>query len=175
LYRYTPAGAPASGNPLGPSAVFALGLRNPFGLAVDPVSGLPFVTENGPDGHDEINRVDRGANLGWPEIRGISRGGRLDDDAPGRYRDPLLEYRKTVVPTGIAFSPDGELYFGTYGEGTIHRVRLDRTRTRVVSDSVFVDAGAPVVAVAWGPDGLYFSTPDDVRLVSVDKPPVTRQ
>jgi glucose/arabinose dehydrogenase len=175
LYRYTAAGAPAPGNPFGRSAVFALGLRNPFGLAVDPVSGRPFVTENGPDGHDEINRVDRGANLGWPEIRGISRGDRLDDDAPGPYRDPLLEYRKTVVPTGIAFSPDGDLYFGTYGEGAIHRVHLDRARTRVVSDTVFVDVGAPVVAVAWGPDGLYFSTPADVRFVLLDETPVTRQ
>jgi sugar lactone lactonase YvrE len=95
----------------------------------------------------------------------VSRGDRLSDGAPGRYRDPLLEYRKTVVPTGIAFSPDGDLYFGTYGEGTIHRVRLDSGRTRVVSDTVFLDVGKPVVAVAWGPDGLHFSTPDDVRVV----------
>jgi glucose/arabinose dehydrogenase len=165
LYRYTTHGQPAPGNPFGGSPVFALGLRNPFGVAVDPVSGVPFVTENGPDGHDEVNRVDRGANLGWPHIRGVSRADRLPRGAAGRYADPLLDFRRTVVPTGIAFAPDGDLYFATYGEGTIHRVRLDAGRTRVVSDTVLLDAGGPVIALAWGPDGLYFSTPGQVRLI----------
>ena len=163
VYRFTADGEPAGENPFGRSAVFALGLRNPFGLALDPRSGAVFVTENGPDGHDEVNRVDRGANLGWPDIKGVDRVGSLRGDARGRYADPLLDFRRTVVPTGITFSPDGDLYFATYAEGAIHRVRLDETRRRVESDTVVLDAGAPVVAMAWGPDGLYYSTGDEVR------------
>ena len=169
VYRLTVDGKAAPGNPFGPSPVFALGLRNPFGLAVDPISGAPFVTENGPDGHDEVNRVDRGANLGWPDIKGVDRRDALRDDAPGRYADPLLDFRRTVVPTGIAFAPNGDLYFATYAEGTIHRVRLDEARRRVVSDTVVLDVGAPVVALAWGPDGLYFSTGDEVRVLDVSE------
>ena len=165
VHRFTVGGRPAPRNPFGASSVFALGLRNPFGLAVDPISGAAFVTENGPDGHDEVNRVDRGANLGWPDVKGVDRTGERRDDAVGRYVDPLLDFRRTVVPTGIAFAPNGDLYFGTYAEGAIHRVRLDSTRRRVLSDTVVLDVGAPVIALAWGPEGLYFSTDDEIRVL----------
>jgi glucose/arabinose dehydrogenase len=167
LYRFTTAGRAAPGNPFGASPVFALGLRNPFGLAVDPLSGAAFVTENGPDGHDEVNRVDRGANLGWPDVKGVDRRGSLRDDAVGRYVDPLLDFRRTVVPTGIAFAPNGDLYFATYAEGAIHRVKLDVARRRVVSDTVVLDVGAPVVGLMLGPEGIYFSTGDEVRVLAV--------
>jgi glucose/arabinose dehydrogenase len=35
----------------------AYGIRNSFGLGVDPVSGNLWDTENGEDSHDEINMV----------------------------------------------------------------------------------------------------------------------
>ena len=162
IYRLTAEGRPAPGAPFGRSPALAIGLRNPFAIAVDPVSGAIFATENGPTGHDELNRVDPGMNYGWPLVAGLASG----RSVPPSYRDPLIDYPRTVVPTGIAFSPAGELFFGTYAEGTIHRVRLDAARQRVVSDEVLHDAEEPVVAVAWGPDGLYFSTPDAVRVIT---------
>lgn len=163
LYRYTPEGRPAPGGPFGDSPAIAIGLRNPFGLAVDPVSGAAFVTENGPSGNDELNRVDPGMNYGWPIVAGLASGDRV----PERYVDPLVDYPRTIVPTGIAFSPSGDLFFGAYGEGTIHQVTLDRERRRVVSDSVLLDAGEPVIALAWGPGGLHFSTPESVRVLAI--------
>ena len=163
LYRYTPEGSPAPGGPFAGSPAIAIGLRNPFGLAVDPVSGAAFVTENGPSGHDELNRVDPGMNYGWPIVAGFASGERV----PDRYVDPLVDYPRTIVPTGIAFSPSGDLFFGAYAEGTIHQVQLDRDRRRVVSDSVLLDADEPVVALAWGPGGLHFSTPESVRVLAI--------
>ena len=164
VYRYTLDGRPAPDGPYGGgSPALAIGLRNPFGLAVDPVSGAAFVTENGPTGHDELNRVDPGMNYGWPAIAGLASDG---SRRPARYQDPLIDYPRTVVPTGIAFSPAGELFFGTYGEGTIHRVRLDASRRRVAADEVVLDAGEPVVGLTWGPEGLYFSTPEAVRVIT---------
>src|SRR5260370_10731005 len=50
--------------------VFAYGVRNSFGLAVDPLSGTLWDEENGSDSFDEINRVDAGANNGWVQIMG---------------------------------------------------------------------------------------------------------
>ena len=36
--------------------LFAMGIRNSFGLAVDSVTGYLWDTENGADNYDEINR-----------------------------------------------------------------------------------------------------------------------
>jgi glucose/arabinose dehydrogenase len=50
--------------------VFAYGIRNSFGMAVDPVSGGLWAQENGEDAFDEINRVEPGMNSGWIQIAG---------------------------------------------------------------------------------------------------------
>ena len=55
--------------------LFATGIRNSFGLGVDPVTGYLWDTENGPSYFDEINLVRQGFNSGWaltmgPDDRG---------------------------------------------------------------------------------------------------------
>ena len=53
---------------------YAYGLRNSFGLAIDPVTGNLWDTENGVKEYDEINLVKPGFNSGWTKILGpISR------------------------------------------------------------------------------------------------------
>ena len=178
VYRVSAAGEPLEDNPFGPdSMTYALGLRNPYGLAIDPVSGDPFVTENGPSSNDEVNHVLPGSNHGWPDIQGaIDDVGAADSRLEGRYRNPLLDYPDTIVPTGIAFADPqtarpryaGDLFFGAYGERSIHRVRLDDAR-RVVSDDLFLQETDPVIAVAWGPRGLYYSTPSAIKVVPLAK------
>jgi glucose/arabinose dehydrogenase len=59
--------------------IYARGLRNPFGLAFQPDTGQLFATDNGRDDHDdrvpdELNRIVRGGNYGWPSCWG-ARGG----------------------------------------------------------------------------------------------------
>jgi glucose/arabinose dehydrogenase len=176
VYRYAAGGEVPRDNPFGDSPAYAIGLRNPFGIAVDPVSGDAFVTENGPDSHDEVNRIVPGGNYGWPLLNGP---GDPPNGLEGSYHDPLLDYPEIIVPTGIAFAPPdrarsryrGDLFFGTFGEGTIHRVRLDDGRERAISDDVMFEVGEPVIALAWGPRGLYYSTPEAVRVVPIAAPP----
>jgi glucose/arabinose dehydrogenase len=50
--------------------IFAYGVRNSFGLAVDPVSGLLWDQQNGDDTFDELNQVTAGSNLGWTQVMG---------------------------------------------------------------------------------------------------------
>jgi len=50
--------------------IFAYGVRNSFGLAVDPVSGDLWDEQNGDDSFDELNRVTAGSNLGWIQAMG---------------------------------------------------------------------------------------------------------
>jgi glucose/arabinose dehydrogenase len=59
---------------------FAYGIRNSFGLAVDPRSGGLWQQENGEDAFDELNRVLPGMNSGWIQVAGPS--GRV-----GQYRE----------------------------------------------------------------------------------------
>jgi hypothetical protein len=50
--------------------VFAYGIRNGFGIAVDPFSGHLWDAQNGDDSFSEVNRIEPGANLGWVQIMG---------------------------------------------------------------------------------------------------------
>jgi cytochrome c2 len=49
----------------GHATMFTLGHRNPQGLFVDQ-SGTIWSTEHGPQGGDELNKLERGKNYGWP-------------------------------------------------------------------------------------------------------------
>jgi len=49
---------------------YGIGVRNSFGLAIDPVTGNLWDTENGPARYDEINLVPKGFNSGWPVVMG---------------------------------------------------------------------------------------------------------
>lgn len=172
VYRYTPDGDVPPDNPFGDSPAYAIGYRNPFGLAIDPISGNPFVTENGPESHDEIDRIVAGGNGGWPITSGPADG--TDTSSlRGDYQDPIVDYEQIIVPTGITFADPanadaqvaGDLFFGAYGEQTIHRVTLNAARDRATNDRILLESSEPVIALAWGPKGLYYSTPGAVNLI----------
>nr|MBP7916985.1 PQQ-dependent sugar dehydrogenase [Arenimonas sp.] len=46
--------------------IYSLGHRNPQGAALHPLTGELWLSEHGPQGGDEINRVLPGRNYGWP-------------------------------------------------------------------------------------------------------------
>jgi glucose/arabinose dehydrogenase len=50
--------------------LFVYGIRNSFGMAVDPFSGHLWFQENGEDAFDELNRAAPGMNGGWIQIMG---------------------------------------------------------------------------------------------------------
>ena len=46
--------------------IWSYGHRNVQGLAVDSATGAVYETEHGPRGGDEVNRIEKGKNYGWP-------------------------------------------------------------------------------------------------------------
>ena len=93
--------------------VYAYGIRNSFGMAVDPRSGNLWEQENGDDSFSELNRVERGMNSGWVQIMGpVSRVAQFkaietdptapQPNAPGGYFG-LQQVR--WLPTNIADTP----------------------------------------------------------------------
>ena len=128
--------------PLAPlGRVFAYGIRNSFGLAIDPVTGDLWDTENGPDIMDEINRVLPGFNSGWARIMGPdSRSPGSQQDlwvAPGSfYSDPEFSWYVPIAPTALAFvesrrlgcGMEHDLLVGTVNCGGIFRFALNAAR-----------------------------------------------
>jgi quinoprotein glucose dehydrogenase len=117
VLRLAPDGSVPDDNPFGPGiAAYSIGHRNSFGICLDPETGDLWETENGPTSDDEVNLLRAGGNYGWPEQLGP--GG-----AERGFADPVLDYPTQIVPTGCAVW-DGDLYFGSYGDGSVRRLRL---------------------------------------------------
>lgn len=84
-------------NPIHDSYVYAMGFRNPQGMAWD-MAGSLYMTDMGPTKSDEINLVLPGRNYGWPE----------QECAGENYEDPVLCYDPAIEPGGILVY-DGDL------------------------------------------------------------------
>jgi aldose sugar dehydrogenase len=121
ILRINPDGSPAQGNPFlnvsrtddnysNLSKYYAYGIRNSFGLAIDPITGILWDTENGPDGFDEINIVRPGFNSGWALVMGpIERRNITSENdlvnflGSPSYADPVFSWGRAVGVTDIEF------------------------------------------------------------------------
>ncbi len=148
-------GSAPTDNPFPGSPIFALGFRNPWGLAFHPTSGLPYVTENGEEGYDEINRVFPGGNFGNPEA-----DGRVNDP---RFADPIWDSALArIAPTGAAFytgraMPEyyGDFFFCAYNTGDLTRMRFGGPDADRVAEHEVVAKDCRL-DVANGPDGALY-------------------
>jgi glucose/arabinose dehydrogenase len=123
---------------------YAYGVRNSFGMTLDPVTGALWDTENGPGDYDEVNRIAPGTNSGWnpimgPDARDPSGPGNLFDmpGAGSTYSDPEFSWFDTIAPTGIAFPQNSSLgpvyedaaLVGDGNLGQLYAFPLNGTRT----------------------------------------------
>jgi glucose/arabinose dehydrogenase len=108
ILRITPGGDPAPGNPFEGSPVWTYGHRNVQGLAFDQ-SGQLWASEFGQNTWDELNRIEKGGNYGWPVVEG--RAGQSG------YVDPVREWHTDVAsPSGIAIAGNAVFMAGLRGE-----------------------------------------------------------
>jgi aldose sugar dehydrogenase len=88
--------------------IYSYGIRNSFGMAVDPVSGALWEQENGDDSFSELNRVEPGMNSGWIQIMGpASRVAQFKEIETSPEFDGLQQIR--WPPTNIADTPEEAL------------------------------------------------------------------
>ena len=186
-------GSPAPNNPLqgdNPEDpinwYLAYGIRNSFGLGVDPVTGTLWDTENGEKSHDEINLVSPGFNSGWKLVMGpISDSGVAENDLVifpnSNYKDPILSFIDSFGITDIEFLSSDKLgaqYFnnalvGDLAYRNLYRFELNEDRTdfnldapglndRVVDNDeelnsiLFGQGFAGITDIKTGPDGLLY-------------------
>jgi glucose/arabinose dehydrogenase len=83
-------------------AIWARGLRNPFKFTFDPRTGRGFVNDVGEQTWEEINRLRRGRNYGWPAQEG-------PESAP-RFTPPIFAYRHGATGSTGCSITGGEFY-----------------------------------------------------------------
>jgi glucose/arabinose dehydrogenase len=141
-----------------PSAVYALGLRNPGGLAFQPRTGSCFVVDAGDQMQDEIDEVSAGANFGWPTALGPSGGGR-------GFADPAWSSGTSALAVaGAAFVSGSEwgawsdsLIVATLKEQDLRRFNVDDTH--VTERGILLDQKyGRLRAVTAAPDGSLLVT-----------------
>lgn len=84
--------------------IFSYGHRNPQGLAVDQTTGDLWLSEHGPRGGDEINRLVAGGNYGWPLVTyGREYSGAVITEINSRpgMIDPQWQWTPSIAPSGL--------------------------------------------------------------------------
>ncbi|HEX9856890.1 MAG TPA: PQQ-dependent sugar dehydrogenase, partial [Paracoccaceae bacterium] len=153
-------GQPVSPTPAGTlPGLYSLGHRNPQGAALD-AGGQLWVTEHGAEGGDELNRVERGRNYGWPVIAyGQHYGGGkigIGTANPG-MEQPVLYWDPSIAPSGLmihsgAMFPEwrGDFFTGSLKFNYI--ARLD-PEANYAEERIAAPQTGRVRDVREGPDG----------------------
>jgi glucose/arabinose dehydrogenase len=159
ILRVTDTGSTPPDNPRA-SPIYSLGHRNPQGIDWHPATGDLWGTEHGETGNDEINRIEAGANYGWPVIQG-------GETLPG-MQPPVLSFSPAVAPSGASFYTGStiaafrsDFFVATLRGGHLLRVRFDPADPRRVigTERLLEGRFGRLRDVITGPDGaLYFAT-----------------
>lgn len=149
ILRMTPEGGVPDDNPFPGSLVYSLGHRNPQGIAWDD-DGQLWAAEFGQNTWDEFNRIEAGANYGWPVVEG--QGG------VAGYVDPVLQWSTSEAsPSGLAYV-DGTFFLAALRGERIWAIDVDDAGA-VTATPWFTGEFGRIRDVAGAPDGtLWFLT-----------------
>jgi len=153
--------------------IWTLGHRNPLGMTFD-LDGQLWITEMGPRGGDELNRIVRGANYGYPLVsNGQHYDGRdiPDHDTNLGFEEPVLWWTPVISPAHlIAYSGDafpewhGDLLAAGLSSRAIIRIRISGDDATEVER---YPMGAPIRSIVQGPQGDLWVLEDESRLLKL--------
>ena len=176
-----------------PSEVYAVGIRNTFGLDIDPVTGILWDTENGHRDFDEVNLVQKKFNSGWNKIQGPIKDNQETPIINGyEYSDPEFSWERPVAVTSIHFiqSPlfpeyENSVLIGSFGGGILYKFELNENRDGFrfddnnlkdlvlnkedsPSEIIFGTGFAGITDIKEGPDGsIYIVTIGDGKIFRI--------
>ena len=171
VVRLTDAGGVPGDNPFYDrgrltSQIWSLGHRNLLGIAFD-ANGQLWTNEMGPQGGDEVNRIERGANYGWPIVSNGSHygGGDIPDhktrpefNAPEVWWTPSISPSSLMVYSGTLFPQwRGSAFVGALSGQSLIRLTLNGT---AAAKADRWDMGARIREVEQGPDGAIWLLED---------------
>ncbi len=182
--RITKNGDAARGNPTfsGGGALpelYTTGHRNPQGLALHPVTGDVWLGEHGPQGGDELNRLQPGKNYGWPVITYGEEysGAKVGDGIQQKegMEQPVYYWDPVVAPSGMTFYrgdqvPEWRNNLFMTSLGQTHIVRLVIQSNKVVGEErLLASEGQRFRDITQGPDGALYAITDSGRLYRIYK------
>ncbi len=162
---------------------YAIGIRNSFGLAIDPITGNLWATENGDDDFDEINLIPDKFNSGWETIMGPateSELASLPEYEDYTYNEPEFTWEKVVAPAGLNFGQfketsnyNNSLFVGDCNNGHLYKFELNQNRdgfefsnpelqdnivnTNESMDEIIIGTGFRCITdIEVGPDGFLY-------------------
>ncbi len=128
VIRIAPDGSVPEGNPYidtenAEAEIWSFGHRNIEAMAFHPTTNDLWVVEMGPLGGDELNKVEAGANYGWPEVSWGDHydGEEIPDPDPGsqpQFEDAAYHWSPVISPSGMAFY-EGEVFPEWNGMGMV--------------------------------------------------------
>jgi glucose/arabinose dehydrogenase len=183
LLRLNADGSAAADNPFFSGGeylpeVYSLGHRNQLGLALHPTTGDLWASENGPQGGDEANIIQSGANYGWPVVS-FSRQYRGDWVSPtpwlAEFESPAVMWWPSIAPAGITFYSgehfpkwQGNLFVASLLEGRIphtghlERIVFNSRGEEIRREGLLRNLRHRVRDVQQGPDGYLYVLTDEV-------------
>ena len=149
--------------------IWSLGHRNPLGIAFD-LDGQLWNIEMGPAGGDELNRVVRAGNYGYPVVsNGDHYDGREipDHDTRPEFQEPAVWWTPVISPGNlIVYGGDlfsawrGDALVGGLSSRSIIRIQLDGDEAREIER---YPMGARIRSVVEGPEGALWVLEDERR------------
>jgi glucose/arabinose dehydrogenase len=173
--RIRPDGSAPPDNPFAGKAgakpeIWSLGHRNVQSSAFD-AAGQFWIVEHGTRGGDELNRVEKGKNYGWPVVTyGEEYSGKRIAGAvtsrPG-YEDPVYYWDPVIAPSGAQFYSGGafrawrgSLFVGALREQRLVRLAIENGRV-TGEEHLLADRGQRIRDVRQGPDGALYVVTDE--------------
>ena len=149
--------------------IWSLGHRNVLAATLD-AEGRLWEVEMGPQGGDELNLVQRGADYGWPTVgygeeysgKPIHETTRLEGTTqPVYYWDPVISPSGMTIYSGrLVPEWEGDVFIG--GLSSTNVVRLVMENDRVVGEERLLrENGERIREVVEGPDGALYLATDD--------------
>jgi glucose/arabinose dehydrogenase/PKD repeat protein len=158
-----PADNPFVGQPGKLGSIWAYGMRNPWRFQFDSATGRLYDGDVGDFSWEEVNKIVKGGNYGWPLQEGLCTSGCTG------FLNPIYTYPHAgessavtggPVYRGGMFPPEyqGDYFFGDYARGFIKNADLD-SNGDISSVHSFDDQAGSVVDLKVAPDGsLYYIT-----------------
>lgn len=148
--------------------IWSYGHRNPQGLVYDKATETLWDVEHGPMGGDELNRVEKGKNYGWPVITyGMNYDSTVITDITEKegMEQPVFFWKPSIATCGLVLVTSdkypewkGNLLVGALAKQHVARVELDAQGKFVKQEKLLENIGR-VRAVEQSPDGyLYVAT-----------------
>jgi glucose/arabinose dehydrogenase len=175
--RITTDGTAPTDNPFADQAgalpeIWSRGHRNVQGAVLHPATGLLWTIEHGAQGGDEVNRVQRGLNYGWPVITyGVDYSGAKIGEGTSKpgLEQPMHYWDPSIAPSGMLFYTGdvfpawkGNILAGSLKFGLVSRLVLDGDRV-VREERLLQDLGERIRDIRQGPDGKVYLLTDSAE------------